>query len=151
MEFVNFLISRVIFNICVLFLNVCKHTFYISHVRISQKKKKGKMYFTVKSSTYYFHMMMKILTDFQICISVTLSIYLLQGFHLLCLQNRKMKLVETPFSSKKTLVPSSKSKKNIPAPPIYNFFETHQVQHVEGRNVPAMSIIPPSTIKFTFN
>ena len=94
---------------------------------------------------------MKILTDFQICISVTLSIYLLQGFHLLCLQNRKMKLVETPFSSKKGFGALLQKQKNIPAPPIYNFFETHQVQHVEGRDVPAMSIIPPSTIKFTFN
>ena len=96
------------------------------------KKKKSKMYFTVKSSTYYFHMMMKILTDFQICISVTLSIYLLQGFHLLCLQNRKMKLVETPFSSKKTLVPSSKSKKIFPLPPFTIFLKLTRSNMLKG-------------------
>ena len=37
MEFVKFLESRLIFNI--LFLNVCKQTFHISHVRISQELK----------------------------------------------------------------------------------------------------------------
>ena len=35
--FVNFLKSRIIFNILYCFLNVCKQTFHISHVRISQK------------------------------------------------------------------------------------------------------------------
>ena len=50
-------------------LNVYKQTFHISHVRISQK---SKMCFNTKSSTYYFHMKTKLLTDFQICISVPL-------------------------------------------------------------------------------
>ena len=49
-----------------MFLNVCKQTFHVSHVP------KSKRYFNVKSSTYYFHMKTKILTDFQICISVPL-------------------------------------------------------------------------------
>ena len=31
--------------------------------------------FNVKSSTYYFHMKMKLLADFQICITVPLKIY----------------------------------------------------------------------------
>ena len=52
-----------------LFLNICKQTFHISHVCISQKVKG---YFNVKSSTYYFHMERKKLGDFQICISVPL-------------------------------------------------------------------------------
>ena len=34
---------------------------------------KIKMCFNVKSATYYFHMKMKILADFQICISVPLK------------------------------------------------------------------------------
>ena len=52
-----------------MFLNVYKQTFHISYMCISQKVKSC---FNVKSSTYYFHMMTKILTDFQICISVPL-------------------------------------------------------------------------------
>ena len=35
---------------------------------------KSKRCFNVKFSTYYFHMKRKILTDFQICISVPLSV-----------------------------------------------------------------------------
>ena len=38
-EFVNFLKSRLIFNVFYCFLNVWKQTFHISHVRISQKVK----------------------------------------------------------------------------------------------------------------
>ena len=57
-----------------MFLNVYKQTFHISHVRISQK---SKMCFNTKSSTYYFHMKTKLLTDFQICISVPLTVFLL--------------------------------------------------------------------------
>ena len=53
-----------------MFLNVCKHTFHISHVRISPKSKRC---FNVKSSTYYFHMKDTILSDFQICISLPLN------------------------------------------------------------------------------
>ena len=30
--------------------------------------------FNVKSSTYYFHMMIKVLTDFEICISIPLKL-----------------------------------------------------------------------------
>ena len=56
-----------------MFLNVYKQTFHISHVRISQK---SKMCFNMKSSAYYFHMKTKLLTDFQICISVPLTVFL---------------------------------------------------------------------------
>ena len=56
-----------------MFLNVYKQTFHMSHVRISQK---SKMCFNTKSSTYYFHMKTKLLTDFQICISVPLTVFL---------------------------------------------------------------------------
>ena len=51
-------------------LNVCKQTFHISHVRISQKVKG----FNVKSLTYYFHMKTNIVAGFQICISVPLML-----------------------------------------------------------------------------
>ena len=37
---------------------------------------KNKRCFNVKSSTYYFHMKTKILTNFQICISVPLTLTL---------------------------------------------------------------------------
>ena len=43
-------------------LNVCKQTFHISHMRISQKVK---LCFNMKSSTYYFRMKTKILADFK--------------------------------------------------------------------------------------
>ena len=56
-----------------MFLNVCKETFHISHACITQKVKR---FWNVKPSTYCFQMWTKILTDFQICISVHLiSIY----------------------------------------------------------------------------
>ena len=45
-------------------MNVCKQTFPIFHVRLSQN---------LKSSTYYFHVKTKRLADFQISISVLLS------------------------------------------------------------------------------
>ena len=60
-EVVDFLKRRLIFNIFCCF-KLCKQTFHISHVHISQK-----------SSTYYFHVKSKILADFQICISVPLK------------------------------------------------------------------------------
>ena len=41
----------------------------MSRVHISESRR----CFTVKPSTYYFHMKTKILADFQICISVTLK------------------------------------------------------------------------------
>ena len=50
-----------------MFLNVYKHTFHISHRRISQKSKSC---LNVKSSTCYYHMKTKILADFQISIIV---------------------------------------------------------------------------------
>ena len=50
-----------------LFLNVCRQTFDISHVGTSQKVKGVLMW------KYYFHMKAKILADFQICISVRLT------------------------------------------------------------------------------
>ena len=53
-----------------MFLNVCKQTFHISHVYISQKVK---VVLIVKSSASCFHMKTKTLVDFQICISVPLS------------------------------------------------------------------------------
>ena len=37
---------------------------------------KSKRCFNVKSSTYYFDMKMKMLADFQICISVSLNVLL---------------------------------------------------------------------------
>ena len=55
--------------IFILYLNVCKQNFDISRAHIS----KSRWSFNVKSSAYYFHMKTKILTDFQICISVPLS------------------------------------------------------------------------------
>ena len=45
-------------------------TSHISHAHISKSKRS----FNVKSSTYYFHMKTKILADFQIWISVLLSV-----------------------------------------------------------------------------
>ena len=70
MKFVNFLKSRLIFNIFVLlFLNVCKQTFHISHVRISQKLKGV---FMRNRKHIIFIMKTKILADFQICIGVPL-------------------------------------------------------------------------------
>ena len=73
---VNFLKSRLIFNIFVLlFLNVCKQTFHISHVRISQKLKDVLMW---NRKHIFFIVKTKILAnpqfDFQIRISVPLSI-----------------------------------------------------------------------------
>ena len=56
-KFVNFLKSRLIFNFS-----------HISRAHISKTKR----CFNVKSSQYYFHMNVRILTDFQICISVPL-------------------------------------------------------------------------------
>ena len=35
---------------------------------------KSKRFFNAKSSTYYFHMKTKILADFQICVSVPLTV-----------------------------------------------------------------------------
>ena len=69
MKFANVLKSRLIFNI-LLFLNVCKQNFHISRASISKSKRR----FNVKSSAYYFHMKTKMLSDFQICISVPLRL-----------------------------------------------------------------------------
>ena len=70
-KFVNFLKSRIIFILVLLFLYVYKQTFHISHVLAHISKRKS--CFNVKSSTYYFHVKTKILEHFQICISVPLS------------------------------------------------------------------------------
>ena len=64
MKFVNFLVCK----FPIVSENVCKQTFYASHVPMSQKVKG----FNVKFSTYYSHMKTKILADFQICIRVPL-------------------------------------------------------------------------------
>ena len=64
--------SRLIFHI---FCCFCKENFHISHVRISQK-------FIAKPSTYYFHMMTKILAHFQICLGLSLTIYEQFNWHL---------------------------------------------------------------------
>ena len=54
-----------------LFMNVSKQTFHISHVRISHKLKF--LIINVRPSIYYFHMKTKILAGFQICISMALN------------------------------------------------------------------------------
>ena len=69
-EVCKFLKKWAHFYYILLFLNICKQTFQISHVRISQKLKSC---FNVKSWAYYFHMKTKILENFQICISVLLK------------------------------------------------------------------------------
>ena len=48
--------------------------FTYSHNFSRAQISKGKRYFKVKSSTYYFHLKTKILADFQTCISLTLSV-----------------------------------------------------------------------------
>ena len=53
-----------------LFLNICKQTFYISYVRITQKVKGV---YDANSSTYYSHIKAKILEEFQVCTSVPLN------------------------------------------------------------------------------
>ena len=47
----------------------------MSHVRISQKS-------IAQPSTYYFHMMTKILADFQICVGLSLTIQEQFNWHL---------------------------------------------------------------------
>ena len=70
-RFVNFSKSRLIF-ILFFFLSMFVTNFlHISRTRISKRKR----CFNVKSSTSCFHVKAKILTDFEICISVPL-IYL---------------------------------------------------------------------------
>ena len=53
-----------------MFLNVCKQTFQISHVRILKEVKSALMW---NLQHNYFHMKTKILAGFQICISVPLN------------------------------------------------------------------------------
>ena len=55
-----------------LFLNICKQTFYISYVRITQKVKGV---YDANSSTYYSHIKAKILEKFQVCTSVPLNYF----------------------------------------------------------------------------
>ena len=66
-KFVNFLKSRLIFNICYSFWKFVNKLSHISRAHIS---KSGRC-FDVKSSTYYFHIM----ADFQICISAPLKFH----------------------------------------------------------------------------
>ena len=54
-----------------LFLNVCRETFQISSLYITQKVKGVLMW---NLQTYDFHMKPKILGDFQICFSVPLRL-----------------------------------------------------------------------------
>ena len=65
-EFVNFLKSRLIFNIFYCFWMFVNKLFTFSRVHISENK----TCLNVKSSAYYLHMKTKILPDFWICISV---------------------------------------------------------------------------------
>ena len=66
-----------------MFVNKLSH---ISHAHILKSKK----FFNVKSSTYYFHMKIKMLAGFQICLSELLS-GLAKTIH--------MNLVDEPFSN----------------------------------------------------
>ena len=68
-KFVNFLKSRVIFNIFYCFWMFVINFSHISCAYISRCKR----YFNVKSRTYYFHTKIKIIAGFQICISVPLT------------------------------------------------------------------------------
>ena len=61
MKFVNFLKSRLIFNIFYCFVMFVKNFSHISRVDISESKK----CFNVKSTTYYFHRKAKILAGFK--------------------------------------------------------------------------------------
>ena len=68
-KFVNFLRSRLIFNIF-----YCSEYLKTNFSHISRmNNSKSKSFFNVKPSTNYFHTKTKILPDFQICISVPLS------------------------------------------------------------------------------
>ena len=68
-KFVNFLKSRLIFNIFYCFWMFVNKLFtYLTWAYLRKQK-----VFNVKSSTYYFHMKTKALADFQICISVPLT------------------------------------------------------------------------------
>ena len=69
MKFINFLKSRLIFNIFYCFWMIVNKLF--THIMCAYSKSKS--CFNVKSSADHFHMTTKILTDFQICISVPLS------------------------------------------------------------------------------
>ena len=68
MKFVNFLKSRLIFNI--FYFSECLQTnfSYISREHIPRTKRR----FNLKSSTDSFHMKTKILAEFHICVSVPL-------------------------------------------------------------------------------
>ena len=102
-KFVNFLKSRLIFNI-LLFLNVCKYTFHICHVHISQKVKG-----VLISSIYYFHIKTKILADFQICIIVLLIMnHLLKVFRKILQNSGKNNFVEPLLFGKSGILDPSR-------------------------------------------
>ena len=65
-KILNFLKSRLIFNIFYCFWMFVNKIFSRAHIS------KSKRCFNVKSSTYYFHIKTKILADFQICNTVIL-------------------------------------------------------------------------------
>ena len=69
MTFVNILKSRLIFNNSTVSQCLLTNVSHISRAHIS----KSKSCFNEKSSTYFFQLRTKILTDFQICISVPLT------------------------------------------------------------------------------
>ena len=71
LKFVNFLKSRLIFNIFYYFQMFVNKLFpYLTWANL----RKIKICFNVKFSTYYFHVKTYILAEFQICISVPLNI-----------------------------------------------------------------------------
>ena len=77
MKFVFFLKSRLLFNISYVFLTypmfvyVCKQTFHIFWVHITQKVNAVIM----QKLRHNFHVKTKVSLDFQICISVPLMIH----------------------------------------------------------------------------
>ena len=70
-KFVNFLKIRLTFNIFYCFWMFVSKFSHISRAHIS----KSKRLLNAKSSAYCFHMKKKILSDFQICISVPLRVF----------------------------------------------------------------------------
>ena len=59
-----------------MFLKVCKQTVHLSHVRTTQKVK-GVLTWNLQHN--YFHMQARILTNFQFCISVPLTMKIIEN------------------------------------------------------------------------
>ena len=70
-KFVSFLKSRLVFILIYCFWMLVNKLFTSQNVK-------------VKSSTYFFHLKTKMLTDFQICISVPLNTLLANGNIVIC-------------------------------------------------------------------